>query len=240
MLNFSLMKVLLYGRYGQYPSEIEDLVKSYGLEIVSTTPDVIITYGGDGTLLGAERDFPGIPKLYLKNTTVGYHASKLPNEKLLELLAKNKLIIKTYSKIEAVYKNDSLVALNDIVVRNIHPNTALRFSLTIDHHPAKPDFPDEFIGDGIVVATPFGSSGYFFSISRRIFDSGLGLAFNNIHNFESDHVFLHDQSEIELVVHRGPGILLADNNPEMITLKEEDELIIKKSLQEAKVFSPEI
>jgi len=40
---------------------------------------------------------------------------------------------------------------------------------------------EKVIGDGLLVATPFGSSGYYRSISGGVFETGLGVAFNNVH-----------------------------------------------------------
>ncbi len=45
------MKVLLYSRFGQYPQEIEGLVKSFGLEIVKENPEVVISFGGERKII---------------------------------------------------------------------------------------------------------------------------------------------------------------------------------------------
>ena len=44
------------------------LVEESGLEVVTEDPDVVLTFGGDGLLLGSERAWPGVPKLPLRNS----------------------------------------------------------------------------------------------------------------------------------------------------------------------------
>ena len=51
---------------------IPPLVEESGLEVVTENPDLIMTYGGDGLLLGSEREWPGIPKLPLRNSRHGW------------------------------------------------------------------------------------------------------------------------------------------------------------------------
>jgi NAD+ kinase len=232
------MKVLLYGKFGAFPTEIESLVSSFpNLEIVKTNPERIITYGGDGTFIGSERDFPEIPKLYLKNSDGGFHASKLSNNSLLDLLAKNQLKIVESPKLEATAPTGhSLLAMNDIVVRNSNPVSALRF--TISSNLPLPTTDPVYVGDGIVVATPFGSSGYFFSITKKTFNSGFGLALNNIHSIAPNYQSLVTNFSLAITITRGPGLLLADNNPEFINLKTGDRITIQPSLQTARLLTP--
>lgn len=37
----------------------------------ATSPEVVVVVGGDGTLLRAEREYPGIPKALIKSSRVG-------------------------------------------------------------------------------------------------------------------------------------------------------------------------
>lgn len=222
------MKVLLYSRYGKYAEEIEDQIKDADLEIVDKNPDIVITHGGDGTILGAERDYPGIPKLPLRNSAICHLCSPLPNEKVLELLSKNLLKTKELIKLEASVNGRILVALNDVVIAHKFPNLALRFKID----------SKEMIGDGVVIATPFGSTGYFYSITHRAITKGIGLAFNNIHNQEVKPRVLEEDTEIKVTITRGPGVLAADNDPRLIDLKEGEEITVKKSPHSAKILAP--
>lgn len=244
------MKVLLYSRNGQYPKEIEVAVKNSGLEILDpstslgmTTPQVVVTFGGDGTLLGAERDFPGIPKLPVKDSGTGYHTIQKPIEETLKLFVDNKLQIKSYFKLEAALAGNKFLALNEVTIRNSLPTSALRFS--VESHPEQRPMnighvegsPTILIGDGLIISTPFGSSGYFYSISKRTFETGIGLAFNNIHNTNPAHQIVDDNSEIEVKILRGPAQITFDNDPEIPTLKDDETIKIKKSPSVAKIYT---
>ena len=59
-----IMKTALLGRYLE---DILPFIKSSGMRIVKKNPDIIIVHGGDGALLGAEREFPGIPKFPIRD-----------------------------------------------------------------------------------------------------------------------------------------------------------------------------
>ena len=60
------MKIKLFGKNLQ---DISALLKKYGFhDSESSTPELIVTYGGDGALLGAVRDYPDIPKLPLRDS----------------------------------------------------------------------------------------------------------------------------------------------------------------------------
>jgi len=59
------MKLLLFGKNSE---KIKSLVEKFGFEIVTQNPDIIISFGGDGTLLSAEREYPGIKKLPIRDS----------------------------------------------------------------------------------------------------------------------------------------------------------------------------
>jgi hypothetical protein len=103
------MKVLLYGKNGIYPSEIETEIKASGLEIVKENPEVVITFGGDGTFIGAERDFPSIPKFPLRNSRVCHICSSLPNEVLIQKIAAGTVKSKTFVKLSTEFGGQTLL-----------------------------------------------------------------------------------------------------------------------------------
>ncbi len=227
------MNTLLYGRYGKFPEEISHLVEQIGLVLVEHNPELVITFGGDGTLIGAERDFPGVLKLPLKDSRICHRCVPLTPEQTLEAFSKNKLALQNFLKLEAVVAGKTLLALNDIVIRNTTPNIALRFDVQAGGN----DFPG-LIGDGLVVATPFGSSGYYHSITKQEFTSGIGLAFNNICDRTTPlFVAVNTTDLVTVTITRGPGTLTIDNSPELTTLSEDTRIEIAASQQVAKIYT---
>lgn len=217
------MKVLLFGKNAK---KIEDLVKSLGFDIVTSHPDAIITYGGDGTLLSSEREYPGIPKLPLRNSLFCNKCANHEDEVMLKKLLDGKLKLKKYQKLQTIlYEN--FYALNDFVIRNSDPTHTIRF---------KTSASDKLlIGDGVVIATPFGSSGYFKSITGQSFNQGFGLAFNNTTE-KIPPLFLKDEDQVTFNLIRGKATLSMDNNPHIFVIDEGSKLIFKLSDQVAKIY----
>lgn len=219
------MKVLLFGKNAK---NIESLVKNLGFEIVYKNADVIISYGGDGTLLSSEREYPGIPKLPLRNSQVCNKCPKHEDQIVLQALLDGKVKLAEYRKLETTILYKIFYALNDFVIRNSDPTHTIRFKTTKTNDKL-------LIGDGIVIATPFGSTGYFKSISDRTFDKGFGLTFNNTTEKFSP-VILSSEDEIKFKLIRGKSTLSFDNNPHVFIIDEGSELVFKLSSQVAKIY----
>lgn len=222
------MKALLTGKNSK---NIEGLVRDSGFEIVTLNPDVIISYGGDGTLLASERQYPGIPKLPVRDSLVCIKCPKHEEGLLLKKLLEGKLELKEYKKLETTILYQTLYALNDFVVRNLNPIHAIRFYTS---HTEK----KLIIGDGIVVSTPFGSTGYFKSITQKTFNKGFAVALNNT----TEHfkpVFLKEGEVINFKLARGKATLSFDNNPDVFNIDEGSELQFKLSDKVAKIYELE-
>lgn len=219
------MKVALRGRNSK---SIEGLVKSLGFELTHTNPEIIISYGGDGTLLSAEREFPSTPKLPLRNSRVCNKCSAHENEVMLKKLLGGKLRLKEYKKIETTILYKNFYALNDFVIRNSDPTHSIRFKTSATGERL-------LIGDGTVFATPFGSTGYFKSITDKTFNKGFGLAFNNTTEQASPKI-LKGMDEVKFTLVRGKSTLSFDNSPDIFVIDEGSELIFKLSNQIAKIY----
>lgn len=223
------MKVALFGKNSD---SIRHLIPEYGLELVEDQPDVIISYGGDGTLLSAERKFPGIPKLPIRDSKVCKKCAFHTTEYLLRELAGGKIKLEKYPKLEAKFNSDGALGLNDLVIRNSTPMHALRFRVFVNGKTIKPEL---IIGDGIVATTVFGSSGYYKSITRQTIDTDFAIAFNNTTEI-IEPVKFSKHDEIKIVIIRGPGTLSSDNNPKLVSLKEDSEVTIFPSIHFARIF----
>ncbi len=200
------------------------------LEVVETDPELIISYGGDGTLLYAERHFPGIPKAMLRNSLICDTCAKIAKETIPALLLEGKYTVKEYMMLAGETNGQRMVAMNDVVVGHSGVNGTLRARVFVDGK----QYGDELLGDGIVVSSPFGSTGYYQSITRSNFQTGIGLAFNNSVNI-INHVSLNEDSIIEIEVTRGPGIFAVDNAEETIALSIGDRVKIQRAEETAKL-----
>ena len=224
------MKFAVIGR------EIEELkkkVREKGFEYDKENPEVVICYGGDGIFLIGERVYPGVPKVLVKGSLISNKGHEIKIEKVLEKFNKKEFTIQEIKKLKAVYQGAfetrSLVGVNDIVIRNSLPTEALRFKLK------KKNFNKGFIGDGLVIATNYGSSqgAYFYSITRKEFEKGIGIAFNNVTKKQESKI-ISEKDEIEIKITRGPGVLVADNNRDYINLEKGDKIKIFQTNEIAK------
>ncbi len=222
------MRVLLYGRTAK---NAEELVKKLGFQLVSSNPEVVISYGGDGTLLSTERRFPHIPKLPIRSSQLYHKCSKHTDEVMLKRLLEGSLTLKEYKKLVTTILYKNFHALNDFVIRNSDTIHSIRFktSVTADRL---------LIGDGVVISTSWGSAGYFKSITGKSFSAGFGLAFNNTTEKISP-IFFKDNHQVTVNLVRGKATLTFDNSPDIFVIDEGSKLVFSFSDQTAQIYNPE-
>ena len=145
-----------------------------GLHRELETTDLLVVLGGDGTFLRAARAVvrDDVPLLGINVGKVGFLSKVEANdlEKVLELLLAGRYTLEPRMALEGhilrggkPIGGDQLVALNDIVVARGSLARVVRLDTSIDDtHLAS------FVADGLVVASPTGSTGYSFSAGGPI------------------------------------------------------------------------
>jgi len=227
------MKILLMGSQAEI---LLPLIDKNLFSLVEANPDLIVTYGGDGALLGGERKFPGIPKLPIRDRRTDPLCPKHDDyQTLFNLLKDGKLRESKLSKLCGSFEQQNLIGINDVFIHNANPVSAIRYRVLIDGEA----YGHEIVGDGVGVATVHGSTAYYRSITHSIFRSGIGLAFSNSTEV-TNHLVLPEETEIIINITRGPAVLVADNNPEIITLKEGNQVKIRKITEQAVVLGHDI
>lgn len=210
--------------------DIQDKAIAKGFEYDPHNPDFILSVGGDGTFLFAERTRPGIPKLLVRDSLVCYQCRELPLDKMLGAIQDGKIQIQELMKLDAICASGRLVAVNDIVLRNQNPTVALRFQVAIDDRVVA----EGVRGDGLVVATPFGSTGYYHSVTRSCFDRGWAVGFNN--SIEPRQpLLLSNRDRLEVKIIRTCAQLAADNDPMIFEIQESETVEVSPSSQFARL-----
>ncbi|MBD3155331.1 MAG: hypothetical protein GF368_01605 [Candidatus Aenigmarchaeota archaeon] len=222
------MKIGIFSKSEVKPELKEDIEK-YGFQYSEKKPNIIISIGGDGTYLRSERKWPGIPKLIVKDSSVCVKCETDDLGKALEKIKKKDYKIKENIKLETNIKRKKLKCVNEFSFRNRYATTALRFYLWVNG-----DRTDEIIGDGLIFATPFGSTAYYKSVGGEEFEKGIGIGFNNPTVRMKDLVVKED-SKIEFKINRGDAVFNADNNPRIISLENGDIIRVKKSKEVSKI-----
>ncbi len=193
-------------------------------------PEMVVSLGGDGTFLMAERRYPGIPKLLVRDSNICNKCDWSSLSPILDKLRRNEFAIEEHMKLEADVRGDKKLCLNDAVIRNKMPIHAIRFILSVDGKQVN----GELIGDGVVVATPFGSTAYYYSITKKMFNEGIGIALNNL-SMPVENIITGENSLIEIKLTRGDATFSYDNDENIITLKTGDKVVIKKSGEVARI-----
>lgn len=199
------MKIKLTGKNLE---DIRLLLPEFGISECDSGYDMIICHGGDGALLGAEREFPGVLKLPVRDSATALTCSEHPLRKRLADLTAGRLKITELPKLAAESGNTKICGINDIFLHNSISCGALRYQVRIDGELYAP----EILGDGVGMSTVHGSTAYYRSITRSIFRTGVGLAFSNS-TVEISHLVLPENAMVEISIIRGPGLLIADNSP---------------------------
>ena len=119
---------------------------------------VVLSLGGDGTLLRAARAVPAsIPLLGVNLGRVGFLAEVGPDEvwDVLPAVLEGRFVLDERRLLEGTVGGGLLWAVNDLVVRSAGTARLLRLRLWVDDQLAA-----EMAGDGVVVATATGSTAY--------------------------------------------------------------------------------
>lgn len=229
------MKKLKIWTEGRYLEDINPLLEKAGFSFSEKTPDLIITHGGDGALLGAERKYPGIPKFPMRDRRTASLCPLHSYEQQIAMLKSKTLEKSELIKIAGFFEGKSLKGINDVFIHNRDHVSALRCKVWIDGEL----YADDIVGDGVGVATIHGSTAYYRSITHSVFKVGIGLAFSNSTE-ATNHLVLPEDSEIKIQVTRGPALLVADNSPEFFELGEKDEVTVRKIDEKAEILGLDI
>lgn len=155
------------------------LLEREGLEPVRVAPDgippdldAVIGVGGDGTVLRAaavaiETD---LPLAGINVGRVGYLAEFETDEVdvLAEALAADNLLEVERSTLEVAVGRHRGTAVNDVVVEKVISQRIVQIGVTIDGEPFA-----TYRADGVIVATPLGSTAYSLSAGGPVLDPSL-------------------------------------------------------------------
>jgi len=129
-------------------------------ELFDDTADLVITIGGDGTLLKSARYYApkDTPLLGVNMGRLGFLAQANPDEinSLVEKIITGQYKIQSRMMLSAF--NNKINALNDIVIKGDSFSRTAKLYLSINNKVVC-----EYLADGIIVATPTGSTAYTLS-----------------------------------------------------------------------------
>jgi len=166
---------------GRVAGALRETLKSYGFEAYVIAPlvpgtkykkaelkegtDCAIILGGDGTFLHGAKALSrgGIPIMGINLGNLGFltAAEQQDTEKAVRQLAAGEYVIEKRTLLSAVCverKDSEHKALNDVVIARSGFSRLIRLRLSVNGQVVQ-----DYQGDGVIIATPTGSTGYSLS-----------------------------------------------------------------------------
>ncbi|MEN8136800.1 MAG: NAD kinase [Bacteroidota bacterium] len=214
-------------------SELESFTEDAGLD---STVDLMFTLGGDGTILRVIRYIKDveIPIVGINTGRLGFMAniSKEDIENKVDAIIKGDykvedrslLELSTSDKVEGLLFN---FALNEIAINRKETTSMVTVDAFLDG-----EFLNSYWGDGILIATPTGSTGYSLSCGGPIIMPGSNnLVITPIapHNLYARPFVIPDHTEIELQITGRAESYLLTLDSTAITVPHGIKLRVKKS-----------
>ena len=135
--------------------------------------DIIIAIGGDGTILRTQ-SFIGsrkIPLFGINMGTVGFLTEIDPEDafKAIEQVLAGEYFVERRTQLEIWHNRKLHSALNEVVLMTRKPAKMLHIEISVDD-----EVIEELRADGLIVATPSGSTAYSMSAGGPIVDPRVG------------------------------------------------------------------
>jgi NAD+ kinase len=207
--------------------------------------DLVVVLGGDGTLLDAARAVAphGVPLLGINRGRLGFMVDVLPDDMRPALDAvfagryvREERLMLTATVLAGRQERDSFHALNDVVVRNRDFARVIEFDTYTDgcfisHHRA----------DGIIIATPTGSTAYALSGGGPVLHPALpAIALVPIcpHTLSDRPLVLDAGREIEVVIDAGTQALVTCDGQVPQELNGGDRVRIRRAERSVSLIHP--
>jgi len=209
--------------------------------------DLAVVAGGDGTMLTAARDLVplGVPLVGINQGRLGFMTDIGHNDMRAGLgaILEGRYVIEERSLLDAEIQRDGksmlrTVALNEAVVGKGAQGRLIEFELSLDG-----EFVYTLRADGILVATPTGSTAYSLSAQGPILHPAvpaLALVPLNPHTLSARPVSVSDKSVIEIKLARTPGLDAQTyfDGFALAELAPGDRLVLKRSAHTARFVHP--
>ena len=216
-------------------------------DIIGERCDMVITLGGDGTILGAARSLANknVPVLGINIGRLGFLADVSPDEfeqVLDDVFDGNYQRDERYLFYAEVYRNDEVVfsadALNDVVVHVRNVARMIEFETRIDGQ-----FVNHQRADGLIVTTPTGSTAYAVSSGGPILHANLeAMAIVPIcpHTLSSRPLVVRSDAKVEVkICHTRQAIAQVTCDGQMsFDMEDNDRLHIRRKAHTTTLLHP--
>ncbi len=214
--------------------------------VIGARSDLAVVLGGDGSMLSAARHLAahGVPLVGVNQGRLGFMTdiafSKM--RETIELLLAGRYTIGERTMLEAqVLRGDKQIfntqALNDIVVNKGGTGRMIEFLVHIDDQ-----FVYDLRADGIIVATPTGSTAYALSSNGPILQPNVpGIALVPVcpHTLSNRPITVSDRCVIEITLKkRAVGARLHVDGQPHSELAADDKVIVRRAAHSIRFVHP--
>ena len=229
--------------------EIRKFLSSRGCEVLKdgVGADLAIVVGGDGTMLAAARELvpAGVPLVGINQGRVGFMTDIGHDDTRAGIgaILEGRYVVEERSLLDAEILPDGksmlrTVALNEAVVGKGSQGRLIEFELSLDG-----EFVYALRADGIIVATPTGSTAYALSAQGPILHPAvpaLALVPLNPHTLSARPVSVSDKCVIDIALARAPGLDAQTyfDGFALAELAPGDHLVLKRSSHVARFVHP--
>ncbi len=199
--------------------------------------DLFFSIGGDGTILKAVTFVGnlGIPIVGINTGRLGFLAT-IQKEEMTESLTKilegeytiserSLLTVETFPKSDEIQPLN--FALNEVAVNRRNTTSMIKVETYVNDR-----YLTSYWSDGLIVATPTGSTGYSLSCGGPVVDpDAKNIILTPIapHNLNARPLVIPDSSTISLKVSGREQTFLVSMDSRIVTLENETQIIIKKA-----------
>ena len=231
------------------PEKISDFYKNYPGELIFADNDLsrygldmIFVFGGDGSIISAVREYHSIPVIGFNFGTLGYTAElEISDKKLIDKLISGDYYVEDRIMLDAeVIRGDETIpiakpAFNDVVLSNGPLPHIISFDLSLNGSTAQ-----NYKSDGMIIATPSGSTAYSMSAGGPVVDPSLDCIVATPicpHSIGHRPIVLssHFQIGINNIRWRKDNVYLSADGNEVIDILPGDRIVIRKSEKTAKM-----
>lgn len=194
--------------------------------------DAIVVLGGDGLMMRAANSYPGVPLLGINFGNVGFLAlvERRDWEHAIDALMSGDFRVQEGATLQATLMRGTEqlpqgFAINDVVVRS--GARMVDIEIYIDGH-----YVNTYPGDGMIVATPHGSTAYGMAAGGPILTAGVkGFAIVPIscHSPIRTPFVVSEEATIEMIVANDHDAVLTLDGREIRNLRQWDVVRVSKS-----------
>jgi NAD+ kinase len=212
---------------------------------IGARADLVVVQGGDGSMLNAARNLAGhdVSLVGVNQGRLGF-MTDIASPKMIEAIAEilaGKHATEERTMLAAEVHRDGVVtlatlALNDAVVNKGSVGRLIEFVVNIDG-----EFVYDLRADGLIVATPTGSTAYALSSDGPIMQPSVpGFALVPIcpHTLSNRPIMVSDRSTIEISLKRASDARLHFDGQLQRDLLEGDRVVIRRAEHTIKFVHP--